>query len=292
MEALAGGIEDARRERLAAHMQTESMGPKNPSDPLEKFIREMSDPVSRAERFGMRLRAVAEAARRKLWDRARQLAADIENADTRRGAFELIASYQIKYLAEAFADDEDEQDFERAAVFAREADVPPAVRARGLAQAAEMAARKGRRERAAELLEEAVGSALRADKGTAQRLDALALLASLAARLDPARAWELLPEVVRSANAFADALATATPAPDHEADAFSRVLADNGEPSKEIFDPFPTEELFATMARNDFARALTEARTLTDGETRALALIAAARAAIERGPKRPGVAAR
>ncbi|HEU4593906.1 MAG TPA: hypothetical protein VFS10_01970, partial [Pyrinomonadaceae bacterium] len=86
MEVLGGGIEEARRERLSAHMPTGDVRPKNPSDPLEKFVKEMSDPVSRAERFGMRLRAVAEAARRKLWDRARKLAAGIEDADARREA--------------------------------------------------------------------------------------------------------------------------------------------------------------------------------------------------------------
>jgi hypothetical protein len=288
MEALAAGIDEARRERLSAHMPTESMRLKNPSDPLSRFVEEMSDPVGRAERFGMRLRAVSEAARRKLWDRARRLAADTEDADTRREALALIASYQIKFLEETFADAEDESDFERAAAFAREADVPPSVRARGLAQAAEMAARKGKRERASELLEEAVAQALRADKGTGQRLDVLTLLTSTAARLDPARAWELMPEVVREANALDDA----PPPPPEAADALAGVLAHNGKPSEEIFDQFPPEELFATMARNDFARALTEARALQDGETRALALIAAARPVAERGAKAPGVASR
>jgi hypothetical protein len=46
------------------------------------------------------------------------------------------------------------------------------------------------------------------------------------------------------------------------------------------------------MARNDFARTLTEARALEDGETRALALIAAARPVAERGAKAPGPASR
>lgn len=291
MEALAGGIEGARRERLSAHMPTESMRPKNPSDPLEKFVEEMSDPVSRAERYGMRLRAVVEAARRKLWDRARKLAAVIADADARREASLVIASYQVKYLTETYADDEDEDDFEQAAAFAREADVPPAVRARGLAQAAEMAARKGRRERALELLEEGVGFALRADKGTGQRLDALAVLASLAARLDGARAWELLAEVVRAANAF-DAAAKETPPPPAAPDAASLIQVDDREPLEKIFEPFRTGELFATMARTDVARTLTEARALEDFETRSGALVAAARAILERAAKSPGVASR
>jgi hypothetical protein len=293
MEALAGGIEEARRERLSAHMPTESMRPKNPSDPLEKFVEEMSDPVSRAERYGMRLRAVTEAARRKLWDRARKLAAEIPDADARREAAFVIVSYQIKYLTETFADDEDENDFEQAAAFARDADadVPPAVRARGLAQAAEMAARKGRRERALGLLEEGVGFALRADKGTGLRLDAFAVLASLAARLDGARAWELLAEVVRSANAF-DAAAKETPPPPAAPEAVSRLLADGGEPLEKIFEPFRTDELFATMARTDVARTLAEARALEEFEKRSGLLFAAARAVLERNAKSPGVASR
>ena len=291
IDALASGIEEARRERLSAHMRTESLSRKNPSDPLEKYLKEMSDPVKRAERMGLRLRAVAEAARLKLWDRARNLAADIADADARRVASTLIACYQIKHLSEAYADDDDENDFERAARFAREADVPPSVHARGLAQAAEMAERKGKRARALELLEEAVSFALRAEKGSDQRLDAILTLAAIAARLDPARAWELLPEVVRTSNAADAPEGEATPRAASAA-TISQIVSDNGDELEKIFEPFRPEELFATMARGDFARALAEAKALEDGVTRASSIIAASRAVIERSAKSQGSTAR
>jgi hypothetical protein len=281
VEMLAYAIDAARRERLSAHMPTESLRQRNPSDPLEQFTKEMSDPVSRAERMGSRFRAVMEAARRRLWDRARKLAADIEDEDARRDALVVIACHQIKDLTNAYASDEDESDFERAAAFARAADVPPAVRAWGLAQAAEMAARKASRARAAELLEEAASFAEQAEKGSAQRISAFVLLTATASRLlDPSRARELLQQAVRAANDAEEALDAGAPV--EEAAQLVSTASERRDELEDIFEPFRLDEVFATMARLDFARTLAEARILKDEAERAFATVAAARTVLDR----------
>src|SRR5205085_2521085 len=98
----------------------------------------------------------------------------------RRAARLAIAIFQVMDTARAYADDEPDA-FERAADFVRAADVPPEVRAAGLAQASELAARRGRSARADELLAEAAGNAAQAERGE-QRVAALALVTLSATR--------------------------------------------------------------------------------------------------------------
>lgn len=282
-DALAAHIETARRESLTNMRELGSTTRQNPTDPLRPLLDRLSKETDATERTRLRLALVRSAAYRKNWERARTIAAEIEDADVRRTAQTFIAVRQIEDLSNAY-NDATGDDFESAANFVRNADVPPLARAWGFAQAALLAARAERRERAAELLNEAARFAASTDGGTQERAAALVVMTGTAARLDARRAWEMLPELVGATNAY-EAL-------HGEEDALDLVSFQTAAKSDKVdfeFDatPFRLDELFATMARLDFPRALTEARALTGELTRASALISAARAALETTARKP-----
>jgi len=90
----------------------------------------------------------------------------------------------------------------------------------------------------------------------------------------PERAWAMLPALARAAgevgDAPADELAGGFRTPGLEG-------AENVGVAGQLAD-FRLDELFAALARRDSARALREARGLTDLTTRSLVTVAAARA--------------
>ncbi|HVF51571.1 MAG TPA: hypothetical protein VNA19_15905 [Pyrinomonadaceae bacterium] len=282
-DALASRIETARRESLTNLRELSSLAQQNPTDPLRPLLDRLSKETDATERTRLRLALVRSAASRRNWERARTIAAEIEETDARRAAQTFLAVRQIEDLSNAYSDATGD-DFESAANFVRNADVPPLARAWGFAQAALLAARLERRERAAELLNEAARFAASTDGGTQERVAALVVTTGTAARLDARRAWEMLPELVGAANAF-----EALHGDEDALDIVSFQTADDsGKVDFEIdASPFRLDELFATMARLDFPRALTEARALTGELPRAFALISAARAALETGAQKP-----
>ena len=287
MESLALEIDAARREAVAAQMRAQKLTTDNKSDPLASLLNPIDktngdDPEIKELRQNALVRAAFEAARRKLWDRARGFAGQIENADERRDALSLITIYQVANLADAYADAEAD-DFERAAQFARAADAPNAVRALGLAQAAELAARRGDAARSGALLTEALGFAGRSEPGSEDRFSAFVALASIASRADTGRAWELLSLAVMAANSVAPPTDEPPVTETDNSDKAARARSFHKSALEEVFKPFLLEKVFASMARLDFPRALDEARSLTDEETRAFALVACARARVESG---------
>jgi hypothetical protein len=188
-------------------------------------------------------------------------------------------------VGEGFKEDEDVTDWSRADAFVRGADVPPLVRAFGLAQVAELAARRGKHERAAELLREGAAAAELAAPNTPGRYAAFAALTVAAARIRAAQTWELLSASVREANGvgeYSELLSTPTVPIHTRPGATEASLALVGRPAS-------PEEVFAEASRLDFARALAESRTLKDAAVRASAQIAVARARLERGGVRAGV---
>lgn len=275
LAGLVQEVDEARRAALSAQMNVEKLTPRNPPDPLQP----QTDAISRADdagRDGALFDAASAAALRRLWERGRKFAGEIADPKTRRAAFLFIALRQVSSAGEAFRDEDAADDFERAAAFVRGADVPAAARAYGLAQAAELAARKGKKKRAAELFDEAAGAAASVDRGTATRVALLSLLAESAARSEPARAWGLLAELAAAVNEQ-DARPRTEEAADDPCAGVTVETSENAycvELSERVPEP---EEVFAALARLDLARALTEARSLKGPYRRASALIHAAR---------------
>jgi hypothetical protein len=240
------------------------------------MLKAVSEATDARARDWQRFLLVSVAAGRKRWDRARGVAAEIEDEETQRNARRVIAISQVMDVLRAF-EDEDVDTSERAADFVRAADVPPEARAGGLAQAAELAARRGKRARAGELLGEATGYAEQTERAGDPRVTALALVTFSAARANEARVWELLPALVNAANEADNGLPYAVLGFDFKFEHLSQSVAfSTPQP------PLDLREVFATTARLDLARTLTEARSLSDEVARANMLFAAARAALEK----------
>ncbi|MDT7809838.1 MAG: hypothetical protein QOJ70_3651 [Acidobacteriota bacterium] len=282
--SLAAEIEAGRRESLKTKMDVSDLAPKNPVDPLAFPLEEVSRASDSAGRDFARLSVVARAARLGLWERARSFTEQIEDAQARRAARLVVAIRQVANISRSF-DDEEPDAFERAASFVRAADVPTEVRALGLAQAAEMAAHTKHRVRADALFAEAASAAAGADRG-AQRTAALALVTLSAARSGGVRLWELLPAFVRAAGET-EGLRYGEMLLEFNVNAFDRSLWVSAPDA-----PVSLGEVFAEAARLDSARTLAEARAFKDEEMRAVALLASARAVLEKNALAVGAHAR
>ncbi|HEX8473039.1 MAG TPA: hypothetical protein VF666_03335 [Pyrinomonadaceae bacterium] len=290
--SLGNELEAGRRERLASQSDVQRVTAKNPTDPLSSQLDALARESDPQRRDRMRVQIVRVAAQRRLWERARSVAAQIEDAAPRRDAHNLIAYHQIKNLARDFRDEapvanDAPEDFERAAMFVRNLDVVPWVRALGFAQAAALASERGRHARAGELLDEASRLAETSGTDARVRVTSLGLVTLTAARIEAARAWQLLPALLQTINALedytGDSLAVAS-AEGEQAGASAAVEVEDEKEAElhSILDTFRLDELFATMGRLDFARALDEARTLRHDVPRARAIIATARVALAR----------
>lgn len=284
LSALASGLEAGRRASLEAGMETRSLSAQNSSDPLASMLEDLERADARGLGDLVRAKGVEAAARRKLWERAKRLAAEIKNADARDAARFFIAARQVASLSEAYAEGDDD-DFERAAAFARQADLSPALapafRAYGLAQAAELAARRGRRDRAASLLDDAVAYAQQTQERTELRAAASLMVATFASRLAPARRWETLAAAVAALNADEEFSGNAV---DFGADGV-KYHPHERETVVDVFEPFTVERLFEEAGAADLARASAEARNIEDALTRDYALVASARATLRKGSR-------
>ena len=277
--SLSAEIAATRRDFLSASMNVSSLARKNPRDPLARGLEALGRATDAKSRDRLRFDIVISAASFKLWDRARRVAAEIEDAEAQRSALYVITLCQMMTISEAY-DDAEADGFEGAVSFVRSADVPPEARATGLAQVAESASLSRRPERAAELLAEATTFAGEVPPETVQRAAVFAMLTLAAARIDAARAGELLTAFVSAANGAGDALSYEL--------SYEFEVSPPGEKIT-IFlpqQPFRLEEVFATMARLDFHRTLNEIRALEDDVTRAEAIIAAARTVLRQAKEK------
>jgi hypothetical protein len=284
-QSAAAELDAQRRDSLSRTADTQSLTPHNPTDPLADEFEYVKRETVRMARDAARQRALRQAVRLKLWDRAREAIAGMEDADLRADSVNVLAVCMVADVGEAF--DEDEDGDERAAQFVEQANVPPLTRALGYAQAALLASKLKRPARAAELLERARTFAEQTDAGREARFVALLVVATAAEQAAPPRAWPLLPALVRAANeagdAPADELAGGFRVPKLEG-------AENVGIAQQLAD-YRLDELFAALARRDSTRALREARGLADVTTRGLVTVAAAHERLAAGSdatRKPG----
>jgi hypothetical protein len=274
-------IEASRREQVSSQFGVNNLTHAGYVDPLRSEADQLSRATDTAERERIALAIVRTAVRNKYWDRARRAAAEIEDVERRRAALAFIQVHQIKDISIAYAD-EKEDDFESVVKFVRESDVPPFAKAWGLAQASVIAARKRKAQASqtvAELINEAESHAARVAEGTPERVAAYAVVTTAAARVDAPRAWGLLRELVRAANAVED----------FTGEEVSLDLNGNEISNNETTTHFSVEAeafrldgIFATMAHLDFDKALAEARALDGDVPQAFATIAIARTVLEK----------
>jgi hypothetical protein len=274
-------IEAGPREQVSSQFGVNSLTRAGYVDPLRSQADQLSRATDTAEREHIALAMVRTAVRNKYWDRARRAAAEIEDVERRRAALSFIQVQQIKDINAAYAD-EKEDGFESVVKFVRESDVPSFAKAWGFAQAAVIAARRRKAQTSqtvAELINEAESYAARVAQGTPERVAAYGVVTTTAARVDAPRAWSLLREFVKAANAVDD----------FTGEEVSFDLNGNESSDNETAEHFSVEAeafrldgIFATMSNLDFDKALAEARALDGDVPQAFATIAIARTVLEK----------
>lgn len=279
LAALSAEMDEGRRTSLDAQFKLTSLSAGNMSDPLEPQLEQLRRASDKQERDRISFGVARRAARERLWDRAQRAAYQIEDADLRRATLAFIVVNQIADISRAYRDDK-EDDYEAVARFVRRADAPPFASAWGLAQAAVIAARsrEGRAQVDA-LLTEAQSYAERADRDSRQRVAAYVVITEAAARVGSTHAWDFMAEMVRAANSTPDYSGDETALP---TGANAVEGSDLSEELTIASDAFRLDAIFATMARVDFDKALTQAQALAGEIPRAYARIAAARAELEK----------
>jgi hypothetical protein len=276
--AIQSGIETNQRDALVEKISLRTLTPERAGDPLRPQTEQLTRARNQTERERASLAITKTAVRNRLWDRARRAANELNDAAVRRAALSFIAVSEVADIARAYTDAD--EDFQRLAQFVANADLPVFARAWGFAEAAQVAARAGNKERAAELLANSLNDAARVDAATRERIAVYAAIGQIAARIAPERAWDLMPELVRAINGVEDYAGD-----EASLDLIIPERETNAEETEAEFsvtaEAFRPDKIFAAMARLDFARATLAARELKAKVPRAFAQLACARAVLE-----------
>jgi hypothetical protein len=228
---------------------------------------DLKDRLDLARNTNERDRAYAFAAMRAADEgdaRARDFVDKIEDLDTRNGVRTVVDYNYLRSLISKKRVDE-------ALQLIPKVSLTHTLRAHLMTQLAALMANTDR-DRARELLNEALTEARRIDAGTAERAYCLLALVTEFSTFDQTRGWELLSEAVKASNAVAsftgeDARTTVT-----VEGKFSVRL------STELAAATTLAELFVNLAENDFYQAVDAGKTFSGDAPRALVTISIARA--------------
>jgi hypothetical protein len=199
--------------------------------------------------------------------RGRDLVDKIEDSELRQ---QTRAYTDFEYLDNALQ----KKDTQEAIRLARTGELTHLQRVWGLTQAARLLI-KSERERAVELLEEALGAARRIGGSDPARPRALTAVSSVFVEADRSRAWELISEVVKAGNS-AEGFTGDDPR-------ITGVLRfDNGLVTKSLSAAdFDLLGVFRTLSRQDLYPAIEAAKNFTNEVPRANAILAIARTVLE-----------
>ncbi|HEX6185259.1 MAG TPA: hypothetical protein VFZ44_15345 [Pyrinomonadaceae bacterium] len=251
---------------------TRGVVPEDPNrDKVQETLNKLEQAKSPAERDMLYFQAAMESLEKDP-ARARELAEKIEDVDTRKQLISFMAFQQVQdAVRDKRADD--------ALRLSRGDELTRVQRAWGLTEAARLLA-KDQPGRAGEAVDEAAAEARRIDDGTPERVRALVAVATQLAALDRARAWELMGEVVKSANALPGFSG-------EDGEITVRVeFKSGGAMTQNInVESFDLSNVFAALAREDFDRAAALARTLKSEGPRAVATLAIARSVLVKKPE-------
>ena len=246
---------------------TRGVVPEDPNrDGVQEALNRLDSAKNANERDLIYFRAAMEALRNDS-ARARELAAKIEDPDTRKQMFAFI-SYQLVQDAVRAKKADD------VLKHARADELTSMQRVWGLTEAARLLA-KEQPGRAVEALDAAAVEARKLDEGTADRVRGLLAVATQLAESDRARAWELMHEVVKAANALPDFSGEG-------GEITSRVEFKGGGAMTQNsnVESFDLTGVFSALARDDFDRAAALARTLKAESPRSVATLAVARSVL------------
>lgn len=232
-------------------------------DTLERI--ERTSDASERERLHI---AAAQTAAMRGDERAREYADRITNADA-RGRVRAFADFALTQRAVG------QRDADEILRRARAGDLTPMQRVWAFTQAANVLKRTDRG-RALETLEEALRDARRAEG--ADRPRTLAAVITQLLDVDAGRVWELMPELVRAANAPA---AEGFTGEDAQVVALLQVGGSSSAMGRSAAD-FDLVNLFERLAEIDLLRATEYARSFTGDAPRAVSTLAIARAELNR----------
>ena len=256
---------------------TRGVVPEDPNrDEAQEALNRLDSAKNSNERDMIYFRA-AMSALEKEPERARTLADKIEDTDTRKQLISFMAFQQFQEAVRGKRADD-------ALRLAHSDELTRVQRAWALTEAARLLL-KDQPGRAGEALDEAAAEARRLDEGSPERIRALVAVASQLSNLDRARAWGLMDEVIKSANALADFSG-------EDGQITVRVEFKGGGAMTQNMnvDSFDLSGVFAALAAEDFDRASALARTLKGEGPRSVATLAIARSVLVK-KKEPAEAA-
>jgi hypothetical protein len=252
-----------------------------PEDPNRDEVQEALNRLEQAKNSNERDMIYFRAAMDSLAKdpaRAREFADKIEDADTRKQLIAYMAFQQVKDAVR-------QKRGEDALRLSRGDELTRVQRAWGLTEAARLLS-KDQPGRAGEALDEAAAEARRIDDGTPERVRALVAVTTQLAALDRGRAWELMGEVVKSANAV-----PGFSGEDGEITVRVEFKGGGAMTQNDDIESFDLTGVFAALAREDFDRAAALARTLKAESPRSVAMLAVARSVLVKSPERTAAAA-
>jgi hypothetical protein len=254
-----------------------------PEDPNKDTSQEMQDRLDRAKNSADRdaiYASYAVSSARGDYARARELADKIEDGDLRKRVRKYVDFEGVNAKLTS------EKDAPEAIRIAREGQLDHYQRTWAYTQASRVLA-KSDRVRSTELLMDALAEARRIGDGEPSddveenRARAFVAIASRFVELDRTRAWEMMPEVIKTSDA-----APAYTGQDSVIGAFLQT-PNIGTMTIGTVDDFNLDGLFRGLAESDLYRAIDTAKGLTAESPRAAAIIAIARSVLDKtGGKR------
>jgi len=246
-----------------------------PEDTSRDPMQAMEERLNRAETSAERDSIYADMASSLAGSgdaRGRDLVDKIEDSELRQ---QTRAYTDFEYLDNALQ----KKDAQEAIRLVRSGELTHIQRVLGLTQVARLFI-KSDRERAIELLEEALNSARRIGGSDPERPRALTAISAVFIEVDRSRAWELISEVVKAGN-------SAEGFTGDDARVTSMLRFKNGVVmrSSNAAD-FDLIGVFRTLARNDLYPAIEAAKNFTGEVPRANAILAIARTVLEEKQKK------
>jgi hypothetical protein len=268
LAALNPDIPEASRDNLSDDLTRGLLPEGAQGDPVQESLDRAERAANPRERDLAYVRA-AHAAASKGDARARDFADKIEEADLRRQVRGFI---DFTLVNRAVTDKKDGLEVLR--LLAASSDLTPVQRTWAYTEAARLLA-KDDRTRALEALESAAASAKGIDAADPDRVRSTVGVATRFFEFDRNRAWEIMAEAVKAANAAPEFTGA-------DAGLSSRIRTGGMSMTMNFSAPvFDLTGVFQTLARDDMSRAVALAQTFTGESPRAVATLAIARAVLD-----------
>ena len=246
-----------------------------PEDTSRDRVQDALDRLSRAKNSDERDRVyyqAAMAASDKDLERARQLADKIEEPELRKQLYAYLSFDAMRNAIQKKEPDE-------ALRLSRSPEITNVQRAWGLTEIGRLLA-KAEPGRAADVLDLAVAEARRIDQSSPDRVRMLVAIITQFQKVDSARAWEMMSELIKSANALSGFSG-------EDGEMTLRVEFKGGGAMTNNFniESFDLNGLFTALAEEDFNRAADLPKGFTAESPRAVAMLAVARTVLDKKAK-------